>query len=107
VRVPLEITGLLAGRCKHSNVFSQAGLMDDGLCVFSCEPASDWLGSDNSLHTPAHLGWPTSHVIWFASPHLNRWGVLRCVSVSGWISPVRRTVDSPRAEVVEWQTRKS
>ena len=66
MRVPLEITGLLAGRCKHSNVFSQAGLMDDGLCVFSCEPASDWLGSDNNIHTPAHLGWPTSHVVWFA-----------------------------------------
>ena len=33
MRVPLKITGLLAGRCTHSNVFSQAGLMDDGLCV--------------------------------------------------------------------------
>ena len=107
MRVPLEITGLLAGRCKHSNVFSQAGLMDDGLCVFSCELASDWLGSDNLLHTPAHLGWPTSHVNWFASPHRLWWGVLRCVSGSGWVSPCRRTVDLPHAEVVEWQTRKS
>ncbi len=93
MRVPLEITGLLAGRCKHSNVFSQAGLMDDGLCVFHCEPASDWLGSDNTLHTPAHLGWPISHVVWFASPHRLRWGVLRWFPDRRWTYRALSTVD--------------